>query len=97
MKDNLAGKVAVITGVSSGIGIETVRALATTGATLYLTARNLAKAQTALAEFFDPTRMELVEMDQGSLEGVRKAAKNILINNAGIMAVPNPQYTSDGF
>jgi NAD(P)-dependent dehydrogenase (short-subunit alcohol dehydrogenase family) len=106
MKDKLAGKVAVITGVSSGIGIETVRALATTGATLYLTARNLAKAQTALAEFFDPTRMELVEMDQGSLEGVRKAAKNILsktdkvnilINNAGIMAVPNLQYTSDGF
>jgi NAD(P)-dependent dehydrogenase (short-subunit alcohol dehydrogenase family) len=106
MKDNLAGKVVVITGVSSGIGIETVRALATTGATLYLTARNLAKAETALAEFFDPSRMELVEMEQSSLESVRKAANtilsktdkvNILINNAGIMAVPDLQHTIDGF
>ncbi|KAJ5776275.1 uncharacterized protein N7511_001286 [Penicillium nucicola] len=106
IKGKLSDKVVVITGVSSGIGIETARALATTGATLYLTARNLAKAETALAEFFNPVQMKLVEMDQGSLESVRKAANailsetdkvNILINNAGIMAVPDLEFTNDGF
>ncbi|PCD24508.1 hypothetical protein AU210_013627 [Fusarium oxysporum f. sp. radicis-cucumerinum] len=58
--------------------------------------RNLAKAQEALAGIFDPSRMELVEMDQESLDSVRLAANsilaktdkiNILVNNAGIMAV----------
>ncbi|KAH7007520.1 hypothetical protein EDB80DRAFT_893802 [Ilyonectria destructans] len=101
----LVGKVIVITGVSSGIGIETVRALSRTGATMYLTARDLAKAESALADFFDPSRMFLVKMDQGSLDSVRGAAKdilaktdriNILINNAGIMAVQNLELTQDG-
>src|SRR6201999_3725670 len=40
--------VILITGCSSGIGVETARALASTGATLYLTARDLSKARTAL-------------------------------------------------
>jgi NAD(P)-dependent dehydrogenase (short-subunit alcohol dehydrogenase family) len=106
MEGKLADKVIVITGVSSGIGIETVRALAATGANLYLTARNLPKAQTALADIFKPNQMELVQMDQTSLESVRNAAKtilsktdkvNILINNAGIMAVPDLRLTDDGF
>lgn len=106
VEEKLTGKVVVITGVSSGIGIETVRALATTGATLYLTARNLSKAQTALADIFKPDQMELVEMDQTSMDSVRTAAKtilsktenvNILINNAGIMAVPDLRLTNDGF
>ncbi|KAF7546535.1 hypothetical protein G7Z17_g8372 [Cylindrodendrum hubeiense] len=101
----LDGKVIVITGTSSGIGIETVRALATTGAKLFLTARDLAKAETALAGILDPKRMELVQMDQGSLDSVRAAAKtilaktdkvNILVNNAGIMAIQDLQFTQDG-
>ena len=105
MVGNLKVKTIVISGTSSGIGIETVRALAATGATLYLTARDIAKAKTVLAGILDPDRMELVEMDQGSLESVRTAAGtilektnrvNILINNAGIMAVPNLQLTRDG-
>jgi NAD(P)-dependent dehydrogenase (short-subunit alcohol dehydrogenase family) len=105
MEGKLKGKVIVITGTSSGIGIETVRALSATGATLYLTARNLVKAKTALADILEPGRMELVEMDQESLKSVRTAAKtilaktdrvNILINNAGIMAVSDLQFTKDG-
>jgi NAD(P)-dependent dehydrogenase (short-subunit alcohol dehydrogenase family) len=101
----LSGKVIVITGTSSGIGIETVRALASTGAKLFLTARNLTKAKEALSDIFNPSRMELVEMDQTSLQSVRAAAKsilartneiNILVNNAGIMAVQDLEFTEDG-
>ncbi|EEU48336.1 uncharacterized protein NECHADRAFT_75805 [Fusarium vanettenii 77-13-4] len=103
----LAGKVVVITGTSSGLGIETARALALTGAKMFLTARNLDKAKTALEGILKPGHIELVEMDNTSLGSVRAAAKiiiqksnnqvNILINNAGIMALPNLEYTKDGF
>ncbi|KAF7554382.1 hypothetical protein G7Z17_g2990 [Cylindrodendrum hubeiense] len=105
MEGKLVGKVAVITGVSAGLGIETTRALAATGARLILTARDLAKAKTALAEIWQEDKMELVEMDQNSLDSVRTAAKNILaktdeisilISNAGIMAVPDLRLTKDG-
>ncbi|KAF7544108.1 hypothetical protein G7Z17_g10208 [Cylindrodendrum hubeiense] len=95
----LQDHVIVITGTSSGIGIETVRALAATGATLYLTARDLAKAKSALDGIFEPSHMELFQMDQGSLSSVRAAAAAILVktskihalvNNAGIMALIKP-------
>ncbi|KAJ5755883.1 hypothetical protein N7533_005426 [Penicillium manginii] len=101
----LTGKVAVVTGVSSGLGIETVKALAATGATLFLTARNLAKAEAALAEIFDPSTMTLVQMDQASLESVRIAAQTILskttqisllVANAGVMAIPDLRLTDKG-
>ncbi|KLJ06089.1 hypothetical protein EMPG_10489 [Blastomyces silverae] len=106
MAGKLGGKVAVITGVSSGFGVETVRAMAETGATLYLTARDLDKAKAALGDIFNPDTMQLVQMDHASLESVRNAANsilaktdrvNILIHNAGIMAVPDPQLTVDGY
>lgn len=106
VEGKLKDKVIVITGTSSGIGIETVRALSTTGARLFLTARGFEKAKTALEGIYDPERMEIVEMEQGSLESVRAAAKqilsktdkiNILVNNAGVMAVPNLEFTKDGY
>ncbi|KAH8787920.1 hypothetical protein F5883DRAFT_531107 [Diaporthe sp. PMI_573] len=106
VEGKLAGKVIVITGTSSGIGIETARALSLTGARLFLTARNLEKAKTALGSILGSGRAELVEMDNTSLSSVRGAAEtilqrsnnqvNILINNAGIMAVPKLEYTKDG-
>ncbi|KAF3036344.1 hypothetical protein E8E12_007459 [Didymella heteroderae] len=105
MEGKLTGEVIVITGTSSGIGIETTRALATTGATLFLTARDVTKAQTALAGIFEPSRMEIIEMDQASLSSVRTAAAlilsktskiHLLVNNAGIMAIPDLRLTADG-
>lgn len=102
----LAGKVVVITGTSSGIGIETARALSLTGAKLFLTARNLEKAKAALGSLLESERAELIKMDNTSLSSVRGAADtilqksngqvNILINNAGVMALPNLEYTKDG-
>lgn len=105
LEEKRQGQIFVITGTSSGIGIETVRAIAATGATLYLTARDLDKAKVALDGTFDPSRMELFQMDQGSLASVRAAAAAILnktskihclINNAGIMAIPDLRFTADG-
>ncbi|KAI9152233.1 alcohol dehydrogenase [Paramyrothecium foliicola] len=101
----LKDKVVVITGTSSGIGIETARAFSETGARLFLTARDLDKAKSALEAVFDPDRMELIQMNQTSLDSVRTAAKqilnktnkvNILIENAGVMAVPNLEFTTNG-
>ncbi|KAJ5117439.1 hypothetical protein N7448_011071 [Penicillium atrosanguineum] len=105
MEGKLKGKVIVITGTSSGIGIETARALSTTGAMLYLIVRNVEKAKTALSDILEPGRTELIEMNLESFDSVRAAARqilaktdkvNILINNAGIMAVPDLQFTKDG-
>ncbi|KPM42138.1 hypothetical protein AK830_g4413 [Neonectria ditissima] len=103
----LKGKVAVVTGTSSGIGIETARALATTGATVFLLARNIPKAEEALSEIVEPGRVELVEIDHNSFRSVRSAASvilqksngnvNLLVNNAGIMALPNLEATEDGY
>ncbi|KAJ6096231.1 hypothetical protein N7486_006977 [Penicillium sp. IBT 16267x] len=94
MEGKLKGKVIVITGTSSGLGIETARALFTTGAKLYLTARNVTKAKTALADILQPGRTEFIEMDLESFESTDKV--HILINNAGVMAVPDLQFTKDG-
>lgn len=105
MEGKLGGKVAIITGVSSGLGIETARAMAATGIALYLTARDLKKAEAALAGILKPDQMELVHMDQSSFDSVRQAAKtvlaktdkvNILIANAGVMAIQNLEMTADG-
>lgn len=106
VEGKLGGKVIVITGASSGIGLETARALSATGATLFLTARNLKMAETALAGIVEAGRVSLVEMDNNSFASTRAAAAtilkksntqvNILINNAGVMGIPDLKLTEDG-
>jgi NAD(P)-dependent dehydrogenase (short-subunit alcohol dehydrogenase family) len=72
---------------------------------VYLGVRDLEKGNQALKEILEPGRVELLELDVGSMESVRTAAKtflskstqlNVLINNAGIMACPEAK-TVDGF
>ena len=101
---NLSGKRVLVTGVSAGLGVETARSLVAHGATVVGTARDLAKARTALAAAGNPA-VELVEMDLASLASVRKAAADLLaqnkpfdviIANAGVMACPQGK-TQDGF
>ncbi|MEM9738299.1 MAG: oxidoreductase [Pseudomonadota bacterium] len=90
---DLTGKNVIVTGGYSGIGLETVRALAAAGATVTVPARRLEAAKEALDAF--PGRLELAQMDLANLADVRAFADNylatdrplhILINNAGIMA-----------
>jgi NAD(P)-dependent dehydrogenase (short-subunit alcohol dehydrogenase family) len=105
LKGKWSDKTILITGTSSGIGVETARALLETGATLYLTARDLKKAKTVLGPILESGRAHLLELDLDSLASVRKCADaflaksdrlNILINNAGVMATPEGR-TQDGF
>lgn len=99
-----SGRTALITGTSSGLGIETAKALLDTGATVYLTARDLKKAKSALGSLLDNPRAKLLELDLNSLASVRKCADaftkdsknlNVIIANAGVMATPEGR-TEDG-
>ncbi len=92
---DLAGKVAVITGGYSGIGLETTRALAKKGVRCLIPVRSPDKAKTNLADLTG--EIETVRLDLGDLASVRAAATaigerldtiDLLINNAGIMACP---------
>ncbi|KAL3473882.1 short-chain dehydrogenase [Aspergillus californicus] len=105
LEGQLAGSSILITGASTGIGVETAKSLFTTGATLYLTARDLNKAKANLgAEIASSARVHLLELDLESLASVRACAAevlsktetlNIFIANAGIMATPEAR-TKDG-
>ncbi len=91
-----ADKVILITGATSGIGVETARAFHETGAHFFFTARDVKKAQGVVEEIkqtgSSKAPIEFIEMDMDSLESVKRAAKeflsrsskiNILVNNAG--------------
>ncbi|MAT35755.1 MAG: oxidoreductase [Ponticaulis sp.] len=92
---NLSGKNAIVTGGYSGIGVETVRALAAAGARVTVPARNQDKARKNLTNV--KGEIEIANMDLVDLASVRKFAEgycendaelHLLINNAGIMACP---------
>lgn len=97
---NLAGKTALVTGGASGLGVETVRALAQAGARVIMPVRNRKAGEEAAVELRAATRnnaIETSEMDLGDFASVRSFAKSfvakkipldIIINNAGIMATP---------
>jgi len=106
---DLSSKRLLVTGVSSGIGLETARALAARGANVVGTVRNLAQAQQAIAPIRDAAlrghgSLELIELDLASLQSVRTAADELLaqaqpfdviIANAGVMVTPFAR-TEDG-
>ncbi|MFW2335431.1 SDR family NAD(P)-dependent oxidoreductase [Ilumatobacter sp.] len=105
-------RIAVITGANSGLGLETARALAASGATVVMAVRNTEKGRSAIDEIRangtngDPDAdIELLELDLASLDSIRTAATelhdrferiDLLINNAGVMYTPK-QETADGF
>ena len=104
---DLTGRTCVITGASAGLGKESARALATTGAHVILAARNM----DALRDTEAWNRAEVpdaatstVELDLTTLASVRAAAAaiqglapeiHVLMNNAGVMFTPFSR-TSDG-
>ncbi|KAI1358198.1 short chain dehydrogenase [Xylaria arbuscula] len=103
---NMKDKVFLMTGASAGIGVETARALAHTGAKVFLAVRNLEKGQKVCASFLEPGRVELLQMDTSSLSSVRAAAEaflqksptlNVLVCNAAVMRIPTREESVDGF
>ena len=105
---DLAGKVVVVTGASGGLGAETARAIASTGATVVLVARNAKKLEARKAEIVESTgnaNVHLQVVDLADLNSVECGADellqsfasiDVLINNAGIMACPL-ERTLQGF
>ena len=105
---DLTGKVAVITGANSGIGLEAAKALASRGCAVVLGCRDPGRAQAATeaVKAAGPTaRVEPRALDLASLESVRAFSEGVcrdfpvvdlLLNNAGVMAPPYAK-TADGF
>ncbi len=106
---DLRGRHVLVTGCSSGVGVETARVLTARGAHVIGAARNLSKARLATehipSQAASAGSFELVELDLASLSGVRacadklvKAGKHldVVIANAGVMASPKGT-TADGF
>ncbi|RSL60183.1 hypothetical protein CEP54_006865 [Fusarium duplospermum] len=105
LRGKWTNKIIMITGASVGIGVETARAMATTGARIYLPVRSPDKAEEALGNLIKTGQVTLLELDLNSIESVREAAAtlpskekvlHVLIENAGIMAPPEG-HTKDGF
>lgn len=98
MTEDLAGKHVIVTGANSGIGKVTARELAGRGAHVILACRSLERARPVAEELHRDTgnaQIEVVELDLGDLESVRRCAQAVLareqpidrlINNAGITA-----------
>lgn len=105
---SLDGKLFVVTGANSGLGLETTRALARKGARVVMACRSQTKAERArdeLTRAVPGALLELVPLDLADLASVREAAERIraehahidcLVNNAGVMALPRRE-TADGF
>ncbi len=92
---DLSGKIAIVTGGYSGIGLETTRALVAIGAKVIIPAKRTEVAVQNLEGIV--SKENIVEMDLGNLNSVRKFTEDfkesfgkldLLINNAGIMACP---------
>lgn len=102
---DLTGKRAIVTGAASGIGVETARALASTGAIVILAVRNTdAGAQTA-ADITATTgnhNIHVASLDLSNQDSIAKFVTawdeplHILVNNAGVMALPE-QHTPEGW
>jgi NAD(P)-dependent dehydrogenase (short-subunit alcohol dehydrogenase family) len=103
-----SGRVAVVTGSNTGLGLATAQALAGAGAEVVMAVRNLEKGETARAQILEEhphATIRLQALDLASLDSVRAAADellarydrlDLLVNNAGLM-YSKWQTTSDGF
>jgi NAD(P)-dependent dehydrogenase (short-subunit alcohol dehydrogenase family) len=99
------GRLAVVTGANSGLGLAVSRELARVGARVVMACRNVEKGEGAaerVREQVPEARVEVAALDLADLGSVREFADGVdekldlLINNAGLMAPPR-RLTKDGF
>jgi retinol dehydrogenase 12 len=105
---HMQGRVCLITGATSGIGLESARALARTGATVVLSGRDKGRGEAALTEVrrtVPDAKLDLMLADLTSLDSVRQLARDfqarysrldVLLNNAGLI-IDRRKVTGDGF
>ncbi|MET9573307.1 oxidoreductase [Streptomyces virginiae] len=103
-----SGRTAVVTGANSGIGYVTARELARRGASVVLACRSAARGRAALVRLraeVPAAKAEFIPLDLADLRSVREFAAacgerhpalDLLVNNAGVMALPYGR-TADGF
>ncbi|HEX8470794.1 MAG TPA: SDR family oxidoreductase [Brevundimonas sp.] len=106
---DLTGILAVVTGATGGLGLETALGLAGAGAEVALVGRNPTKGRDAAALIrarHPAANVWFEQVDLASLASVKDFADemlaegraiDLLINNAGVMALPKRQTTADGF
>lgn len=103
------GRLAIVTGANGGIGFQIAEALAGAGAEVIVAARNANKGDVAVARIkntYPRSTVRFALLDLASLASVNQFVKaiereyrcvDILINNAGVMALPKRGVTADGF
>lgn len=103
---NLSGKQVIITGASSGIGVETARAIARTGAEITMAVRNVNDGELVAFDIAEETKngkIRVRRLDLADRESINefvagwKEPLHVLINNAGVMAIPDLQRTPEGW
>lgn len=98
---DLTGKRAIVTGGSSGIGVETARALAGAGAEVTLAVRDVTAGERVARDIGGDVRVGALDLaDQASVGAFVDAwdgPLDILVNNAGVMALPELQRTAEGW
>jgi len=103
---DLSGKRAMVTGASSGIGVETARALAGAGAEVTLAVRDAEAGERVAADITAATGTEAVRVGRIELADPASVAAfvatwdgplHILVNNAGVMALPERELTPQGW
>jgi len=106
---SLTGKNVIVTGANSGIGKETARLLAKNGARVIVACRNENSAQEAISDIkklHPEANLTFLPLDLSSLASVKdfvdrfndlRIPLHILINNAGVMAIPEYTATEDGY
>lgn len=104
-----SGKLAVVTGSNSGTGKEAARGLAGAGAHVIMAVRTVAKGEKTAAEIraqHPDAQIEVRRLDLADLASVKEFADGIiadgtpldlLLNNAGVMMLPERHETADGF
>ncbi len=102
---DLAGTRVIITGAASGIGVETVRALASAGAEVTMAVRDVVAGQ-RVADEIGPNaprgQITVAGVDLTDVDSIRRfcgeweGPLHVLINNAGVMAVPELTLSFDG-
>jgi NAD(P)-dependent dehydrogenase (short-subunit alcohol dehydrogenase family) len=103
---DLSGKRAIVTGGSSGIGVETARALASAGAEVTLAVRDTDAGDRTAADITATTgnpaihvgRLDLADLASvGAFAADWSGPLDLLVNNAGVMALPDLQLTPAGW